>query len=76
MMAAKWYSIRTRRMDVWMDDVQFYVFFNNISVKSGRRLGDNERLCAMYSRLRLERFRRQAGLKPGTAKSVGQRLIY
>ena len=28
-----------------MDDLQFYVLFNSISVISGRRVDDNERLC-------------------------------
>ena len=35
---------------------------------------DNERLCAMELRLRPERFPPPAGLEPGTARSVGQRL--
>ena len=30
-----------------MDDLLFYVLFNNISVISGKWVGDNERLCAM-----------------------------
>ena len=30
-----------------MDDLRFYLLFNNISVISGRCLDDNERLCAM-----------------------------
>ena len=30
-----------------MDDLRFYVLFNNISVISGKWVGDNERLCAM-----------------------------
>ena len=37
-------------------------------------MGDNERLCVMEPRLRLERFLPQAKLEPGTAKSVGLRL--
>ena len=37
--------------------------------------GDNQRRCAMEPRSRLKRSP-QAGLKPGTAKSVGQRLTY
>ena len=39
-----------------MDDLRFYVLFNNSSVISGRCLDDNERLCAMELRLRLRRF--------------------
>ena len=29
-------------MDRWMDDLQFYVSFNSISVISGQRTDDNE----------------------------------
>ena len=36
-----------------MDDLRFYAPFNSISVISGRRLDDNERLCAMELSLRL-----------------------
>ena len=43
-------------VDRWMNDLQFYVLFNSISVISGRCLDDNERLCAMELRLRLRRF--------------------
>ena len=32
-------------MDGWMDDLQFYVLFNSISVISGQWADDNERLC-------------------------------
>ena len=42
--------------DGWMDDLQFYVLFNSISVILGRCLDDNERLCAMELRVRLEDF--------------------
>ena len=56
--------------------LQFYIFVNSISVISGRLVGDNGRLCATEPSLRLERFTPQAGLKPGTARSVGQRLAY
>ena len=35
---------------LWMDDLQFYVLFNSISVKSGKWLRDNEKLCAMEPR--------------------------
>ena len=45
----------------WMDDLRFYVLFNSISVISGRRLDDNERLCAMELRLRLRRFHLERG---------------
>ena len=34
-------------MDGQRDDMRFYVLFNSISVISGQRELDNERLCAM-----------------------------
>lgn len=34
--------------------LQFYSLFNSISATSGRLLSDNERLCALKSRLRLD----------------------
>ena len=58
------------------DDLRYYVLSNSSSVISGRWLGDNERLCAMESLLRLKRPPPQEGLEPGTARSVGQRLTY
>ena len=39
-----------------MDDLRFYVLFNNISVISGRWLDDNERLCARELRYETEHF--------------------
>ena len=39
-----------------MDDLQFYILFNSISVISGRWEIDNERLCAMELCLWLRRF--------------------
>ena len=56
-----------------MNDLRFYLLLNSIPVISGRRLGNNERLCAMEPRLRLKKFLPQAGLKLGTAKSADQR---
>ena len=47
---------------------------NSISVISGRCTGDNEKLCAMEPRLRLERSPPRAGLEPRTAPSIGQGL--
>ena len=41
-----------------------YVLFNSISVISGRWAGDNERLCAMEPRLRLNKSPSQTGLEP------------
>ena len=32
-------------LHVWMDELRFYVLFNNILVISGRCSDDNERLC-------------------------------
>ena len=34
-----------------MDDLQFYVLFNSVSVISGLWADDNERQCAMEPRL-------------------------
>ena len=39
--------------DGWMDDMQFYVLFNSISVIPGQWDVDNERLCAGEHRLQL-----------------------
>ena len=50
--------------------MRFYVLFNSISVKSGRREDDNERLCAMESRLRLRRFNKTCGDKTDIVKFV------
>ena len=44
-----------------MDDLQFYDLFNSMSVISGRREDDNERLFAVETRLRLKRFRFERG---------------
>ena len=56
-----------------MNDLRFYLLLNSISVISGRRLGNIERLCAMEPRLRLKKSLPQALLKPRTAKSADQR---
>ena len=37
--------------DWWMDILRLYVIFISISGISGRRKSDNERLCAVESRL-------------------------
>ena len=55
--------------DGWRD---FYVLFNSISVISGRCAGNNERLCATELRLRLGRFRLEAGLESRNARSEGK----
>ena len=39
----------------WMDDLQFYVVSNSISVISDRWAIDDKRLCATEARLRLKR---------------------
>ena len=58
-----------------MADLQFYVLFNSISVRSGRLADDNERLCAMEPRLGWETSS-LAGFELGTARSVGQCLTH
>ena len=45
----------------WLNDLRFYVLFNSISVISERGEVDNERLCAMESRITLRRFRLERG---------------
>ena len=54
----------------WMDDGQFYVLFNRISVISGRLADDNERLCAMEPHLGLKIPSPHARLELKTARSV------
>ena len=49
----------------WMDDLQFYVLFNSISVISGPCTNDNERLCAMEPRLQFRRFHLERGSNSG-----------
>ena len=48
-----------------IDDLQFYVFSNNISVISGSWAEDNERVCAMEPYLQLRRFPLEQGMIPG-----------
>ena len=50
----------------WMDELGFYVPFNSISVISGRRKGEDEKLCAMKRCLGLERILLLAGFEPAT----------
>ena len=59
-----------------MADLRFYILFNGISVISGREVDVNERLFAVESLLWLKRSSPQVGLKPMTARSVGQRLTH
>ena len=58
-----------------MDDLRFYVRFNNILVISGQLEVDNEGLCEMDLRLRLRRCRLHGDLTR-SARSVGQRLTH
>ena len=51
--------------DGWMDDLQFYVLFNSISVLSGQWDVDNERRCAMEHCLWLRRFCLERGSNSG-----------
>ena len=59
-----------------MDDLQFYVLFNSISVISRWWVGDNERLCSMELCLPLKRPPPQVGLESTTARLPGQCLTY
>ena len=43
-------------VDGWMDDLQFYVLLNSISVISGRWVADNERLCANGTPFSIEKI--------------------
>ena len=60
-----WNYLKLYQSYRWMDDLWFYVLFNNISVISGRWTDDNERLCATEPRLRLRRFRLERGSNSG-----------
>lgn len=58
-----------------MASLEFYLIFNSISVVAEQWESDNESLCSIKSRLRLEGFLLLAGLK-GSARLAGQRLLY
>ena len=59
----------------WMDGWPVILHpFNSITVISGWWADDTERLCKTEPNLCLRRFLPQAGLKLGTARSVGQCL--
>ena len=67
--------------DGWMDDLRFYVLFNCYSISvihvSGRYEVDNDKLCEMEPRrFTVAKMSPRAGLEPGTARSVGQRLTH
>ena len=59
----------------WMDDLQFYILFNSISLLSGWWVSDNERVCN-GTLIMIEKFSPQEGLEPGTTRSVGQVLTH
>ena len=64
-----------RWMDEWMDDFQFYILFNSISVTSGEWVGGNERLDEMEPCLWLKKnSSSQAELESGTTRSAGHWL--
>ena len=61
------------RVEGWLDDLQFYILFNRISVTSGPLPDDNERLDPCIT---VEKRSPPAGLELGTARSVGQNLAH
>ena len=59
------------------DDLRFYLRFNSISCTSGRLVGDNEGCVQCPPPFTTEKLSASpAGLEPGTARSVDQRLTY
>ena len=62
--------------DRWMDDLRFYVLLNSISVKSGRWVDGNERVCVLEPRFTVEKISPRAGLELGIARSVGQHITH
>ena len=56
-----------------MDDLRF-CHSNIMSVKSGRREGNNVNLCSMEPRLLLKILPTLAGIEPRSARSAGRRL--
>ena len=56
-----------------MRDLRFYEF---LTVFQSYQDGDNEKMCVMEPRSRLERSPPRAGLEPRTALSIGQGLTY
>ena len=69
-----WNQATWNLLNGWMDDLQFYVLFKSVWVISRQWAGNTGKLCAMEPCLWL--IRSQAGLEPGTARSVGQHLTY
>ena len=58
----------------WIDDLQFYVPFDNISDISGQCVDDNEWFMCSGVLFTIERIWSQAGLETGTAVLAGQCL--
>ena len=50
----------------WIDNLGFYLFFNSISVISGRWEGDNKKQCAIEYLLQIKRSLLHTGLEPGS----------
>ena len=59
-----------------MDYAIFTSFLTVFQVISGRSAGNNERLNALELRLRLERFRLDAGLEPGKLNPLSYRGFF
>ena len=55
-----------QKIDGWMEELRFYVFFNSISVISGRWADGNEKLCAVEARLGLRRILLERGTNLGS----------
>ena len=57
------------------DDLRFNVISNSISVISGRRKGDNKKLCVQWNPVSIKEFA-SPEIEPGTSRSAGQRLTH
>ena len=56
-------SIGLSILHLWMDELEFYVPFNNISVISGRWKDEHERLCVVKRRLGSEKILASSGIR-------------
>ena len=56
-------SIGLSILHLWMDELEFYVPFNNISVISGWWKDEHERLCVVKRRLGLEKNLASSGIR-------------
>ena len=65
--------LRIAAFDGWMDDLQFHVLFNSISVISGQWEVDNEKLCAMKPCLQWRRFCLEQGSNSGPLDPLSYR---